>query len=178
MADNDKIKKLWKRMADELSEKDPHDDWPYKGIVMVEPWCLEVHAYPEAFEEHETQLDFVREKAIRPEDFDETSLPPELLAIVKGEEDEEWYPNHVTAMVSGATLEEAIEKMRLKLRLLDYGYILMDGPFYREEFLDENNGGWLLDDDDDDDDEIVIHLDDDDFKDDDEDAEDGDGRDD
>ena len=133
MADNEKIEKLWKRMADELREKDPHDDWPCKGIVMVEPWYLEVHAYPEAFEEHETQLDFVREKAIRPEDFDETSLPPELLAIVKGEEDEEWYPNHVCAAVSGATLEEAIEKMRLKLRLLDYGYILMDGPFYREE---------------------------------------------
>ena len=186
MADNDKIEKLWKQMAKDLEEKDPHDDWPYKGIVMVEPWYLEVHAYPEACEEHETQLEFFRQEAIRPEDFDESSLPPELLAIVKEEgEDDEWYPNHVSAAVSGATLEEAIEKMRLKLRLLDYGYILMDAPFYHEEILGEDNGAWLLDDDDDDgddddddDDEIVIHLDDDDFKDDDDDAEDGDDRDD
>ena len=112
-------------------KKDPHDDWPSKGIVLTSPWNLEVHSYHEGFEEHETQLDFVRQEAIRPEDFEESSLPAELLSILKEDGYEEpLYPNVINASVSGATLEEAIEKMRVKLRLLEHGYILMDTYFY------------------------------------------------
>lgn len=175
MADNEKIKKLWERMEKELEEKDEFDrDWPPKGIVMCSPWTLQVHAYlyPEdGTEEHETVLHFVRREAIRPEDFDEASLPPELLAIVKEEScDESSYPNAVFAETSGDTLEEAIEKMRLKLRLLDYGYILMDEYYYKENILDENNGAWLLEDDGDGDLSFLDEEDDD--------GDDGDGKDD
>ena len=184
MADDDKIRKLWERMEKDLEEKDPDDDWPPKGIVMCSPWTLQVHAYlyPEdGTEEHETLLHFVRREAVRPEDFDEASLPPELLEIVKAEScDESSYPNAVFAETSGDTLEEAIAKMRLKLRLLDYGYILMDEYYYKENILDEDNGGWMLDDDydlsfldEEDGDKLVIRFDDDD-----DDCDDGDGRDD
>lgn len=171
MTDMKEIEKLWKEMARELRKKDPHDDWPCKGIVMHSPWTLQVHAYPEAFEDHETVLDFVREKAVRPEEFDGSSLPPELLAIVKEEcPGEKYYPNAVFAETSGKTLEEAIGKMRLKLRLLDYGYILMDQPFYEAEILDDENGAWMLEEDDD---EFSFELDDQDFEDDDDEEDDG-----
>jgi len=143
------VQELWEKMKNELSKKDPHDDWPSKGIVMTSPWNLEVHSYHEGCEEHETQLDFVRQDAIRPEDFKESSLPADLLAILK--EDgygEPLYPNVINASVSGATLEEAIEKMRVKLRLLEHGYILMDSYFYTHEILDDDNGAWMRDEED------------------------------
>lgn len=163
---DEKIKKLWETMENELRQKDEHGDWPCKSIVMRSPWNLEVHCYCEAFEDHETQLDFVRMDAVRPEDFDESSLPADLLAIVKEDScGDRFYPNAVYASVSGDTLEEAIEKMRQKLRLLDYGYILMDEAFYNEEILDEDNGAWMLDDDYD----FDFDFDDDDEDDDDED---------
>lgn len=144
-----KIETLWQEMADELRSKDTMRH-PQKGIVMTSPWTLKVHA----FDECETQLDFFRETPVDKEDFDESSLPPELLALVKANKSASIYPNFVEAEVSGETLEEAIEKMRLKLRLLDYGYILLDFETYADEFLAGNG----------DDDEIVIELDDDDFE--------------
>lgn len=77
-------------------------------------------------------MEFVREKAVKAKDFDENSIPPELLEIIKedctGDDD---YPNGVFAEVTGKTLEEAIAKMRQKLQLLEYGYIIMDWHFYR-----------------------------------------------
>jgi len=149
MADNDKIKKLWKLMAKDLEKKDPNKDCPYKGIVMSEPWYLEIIPICGRDEEqYEPNLDFFREKAVRPEDFDESSLPPELLEIVKEEQnsDVSWYPNYVSAAVSGDTLEKAIEKMHLKLRLLEHGYILTDTASYKEWYLNADNGAWLLND--------------------------------
>ena len=148
---DEKIKELWSAMENDLIQKDPHDDWPCKGIVMSEPWTLQVHSYAEPFEEHDTQLDFVLQEAVRKEDFDESSIPADLLEIIRNEAYEETYPNVVNAVVSGDSLEDAIAKMRQKLRLLDYGYILMDWSFYKNEILDEENGSWMLDDDDDDD---------------------------
>lgn len=142
------IETLWREMEDELREKDTTRR-PQK-IVMISPWTLKVHA----LDERETQLDLVRETPVDKEDFDESSLPPELLALVKENESASFYPNFVEAEGSGETLEEAIEKMRLKLRLLDYGYILLDFETYADEFLAGNG----------DDDEIVIELDDDDFE--------------
>ncbi len=166
---DNEIKKLWKKMEDELAKLDPHDDWPEKSIVMRSPWHLEIHSYHEAWDEHETVLDFVRREAIRKEDFDESSLPPELLKYAKEEilyDDDKTYPNIISATASGDTLEEAIEEMRKKLHLLEHGYILMDTYFYREELLDEDNGSWMLEDDDEDDDDEFdiddLDLDDDD----------------
>lgn len=147
-----KIETLWKKMNKELSKMDPHGDWPCKTIVMTEPWTLRVVSNHEGFEEHESFMAFVRQNAIRKEDFDESSLPPDLRDFVKKyEDDDEYYPNIVEAIASGDTLEEAIEDMCKKLRLLDYGYILMDDYFYRNNILDRNNGGWMIDDDGDDD---------------------------
>ena len=154
----EKIETLWKEMADELREKDTMRH-PQKEIVMTSPWTLKVHA----FDERETQLDFFREKPVDKEDFDESSLPPELLALVKANKSASIYPNIVEAEVSGETLEEAIEKMRLKLRLLDYGYILLDWEHYQDDYLSGDDDG-------DDDDEIDIDdidfegIDDDDFE--------------
>ena len=128
------IETLWQEMEDELREKDTTGR-PQK-IVMISPWTLKVHA----LDERETQLDLVRETPVDKEDFDESSLPPELLDLVKENESASFYPNFVEAEVSGETLEEAIEKMRLKLRLLDYGYILLDFATYEAEFLAENDG--------------------------------------
>ena len=138
-------------MNEELSKKDPHGDWPCKTIVMTEPWTLSVVSNHEGFEEHESFMAFVRHKAIRKEDFNESSLPSDLRDFVKKYKDDEYYPNIVEAITSGDSLEEAIEDMRKKLRLLDYGYILMDDYFYRNNILDRNNGGWMIDDDEDDD---------------------------
>ena len=128
------IETLWQEMEDELREKDTTGR-PQK-IVMISPWTLKVHA----LDERETQLDLVRETPVDKEDFDESSLPPELLDLVKENESASFYPNFVEAEGSGETLEEAIEKMRLKLRLLDYGYILLDFATYEAEFLAENDG--------------------------------------
>ena len=146
------IKNLWEEMENDLNEKDSWDDLPYKDIVMVKPWTLVVRANLEPESDHETQLDFVREEAVRKEDFDESAIPADLLEIIKKEGVESLYPNMVESSVSGNTLEEAIAKMRQKLRLLDYGYILMDWHYYCNNILDEDNGSWILDDDDDDDD--------------------------
>ena len=153
-----KIKTLWQEMADELRSKDMMG-YPQKEIVMTSPWTLKVHA----LNERETQLDFFRETPVDKEDFDESSLPPELLALVKANKSASIYPNIVEAEVSGETLEEAIEKMRLKLRLLDYGYILLDWEHYQDDYLSGDDYG-------DDDDEIDIDdidfegIDDDDFE--------------
>ena len=140
------IETLWQEMEDELREKDTTGR-PQK-IVMISPWTLKVHA----LDERETQLDLVRETPVDKEDFDESSLPPELLALVKANKSASIYPNIVEAEVSGETLEEAIEKMRLKLRLLDYGYILLDFATYEAEFLagddDDDDGFEGIDDDD------------------------------
>lgn len=148
---DEKIKELWSAMENDLTQKDPHDDWPCKGIVMSSPWNLEVHSYAEAFEEHDIQLDFVLQDAVRKEDFDESAIPADLLEIIREDGYDETYPNVVNARVSGDSLEDAIAKMRRKLRLLDYGYILMDWSFYQNEILHEENGAWMLDDEDDDD---------------------------
>ena len=154
---DENIKKLWKAMEMDLRQKDNHSDWQCKGIVMVSPWDLQIHSYAEAFEEHETTLDFVLQTAVRKEDFDESAIPADLLEIIK--KDSYFYPNVVEAGVYGSnTLEEAIEKMRQKLRLLEYGYILMDDSFYRNEILDDDDydddddDDWLFDDEDDEDD--------------------------
>lgn len=144
------IETLWREMAGELREKDTMG-YPQKEIVMTSPWKLAVHA----LDERETQLDFFREKPVDKEDFDESSLPPELLALVKANKSASIYPNIVEAEVSGETLEEAIEKMRLKLRLLDYGYILLDWEHYQDDYLSG---------DDDDDDFEEIDIDDIDFE--------------
>lgn len=141
------IETLWQEMEDELREKDTTGR-PQK-IVMISPWTLKVHA----LDERETQLDLVRETPVDKEDFDESSLPPELLALVKENESASFYPNFVEAEGSGETLEEAIEKMRLKLRLLDYGYILLDFEnYYEDVFLagddDDDDGFEGIDDDD------------------------------
>ena len=146
------IKNLWEEMENDLNEKDSWDDLPYKDIVMIKPWTLVVSANLEPDSDHETQLIFVREEAVRKEDFDESAIPADLLEIIKKEGEENLYPNMVESSVSGDTLEEAIAKMRQKLRLLDYGYILMDWHYYCNNILDEDNGSWILDDDDDDDD--------------------------
>lgn len=138
------IKTLWQEMADELREKDTMRHYP-KEIVMTSPWKLAVHA----LDKWETQLDFFRETPVDKEDFDESSLPPELLDLVKANKSASIYPNIVEAEVSGETLEEAIEKMRLKLRLLDYGYILLDWETYQDLYLSGDDDG-------DDDDEIDI----------------------
>ena len=144
---DENIKKRWKAMEMDLRQKDNNSDWPCKGIVMVSPWDLQIHSYAEAFEEHETTLNFVLQTAVRKEDFDESAIPADLLEIIK--KDSYFYPNVV--VYGSNTLEEAIEKMRQKLRLLEYGYILMDDSFYRNEILDEDNGSWMLDEDEDDD---------------------------
>lgn len=144
------IETLWREMAGELREKDTMG-YPQKEIVMTSPWKLAVHA----LDERETQLDFFREKPVDKEDFDESSLPPELLDLVKANKSAGIYPNIVEAEVSGETLEEAIEKMRLKLRLLDYGYILLDWEHYQDDYLSG---------DDDDDDFEEIDIDDIDFE--------------
>lgn len=144
------IETLWREMAGELREKDTMG-YPQKEIVMTSPWKLAVHA----LDERETQLDFFREKPVDKEDFDESSLPPELLDLVKANKSASIYPNIVEAEVSGETLEEAIEKMRLKLRLLDYGYILLDWEHYQDDYLSG---------DDDDDDFEEIDIDDIDFE--------------
>lgn len=141
------IETLWQEMEDELREKDTTGR-PQK-IVMISPWTLKVHA----LDERETQLDLVRETPVDKEDFDESSLPPELLDLVKENESASFYPNFVEAEGSGETLEEAIEKMRLKLRLLDYGYILLDFEnYYEDVFLagddDDDDGFEGIDDDD------------------------------
>lgn len=141
------IETLWQEMEDELREKDTTRR-PQK-IVMISPWTLKVHA----LDERETQLDLVRETPVDKEDFDESSLPPELLDLVKENESASFYPNFVEAEGSGETLEEAIEKMRLKLRLLDYGYILLDFEnYYEDVFLagddDDDDGFEGIDDDD------------------------------
>lgn len=146
------IKTLWREMAGELRSKDTMG-YPQKEIVMTSPWKLAVYA----LDERETQLDFFREKPVDKEDFDESSLPPELLDLVKANKSARIYPNIVEAEVSGETLEEAIEKMRLKLRLLDYGYILLDWEHYQDDYLSGDDDG-------DNDDEIVIELDDIDFE--------------
>ena len=116
-----------------------------KKIEKSEPWILEIHSYSSYEEEHETILEFVREKAVKAKDFDENSMPPELLEIIKddctGDDD---YPNGVFAEVAGKTLEDAIAKMRKKLQLLDYGYIIMDWHFYRTHILNKHNGKWML----------------------------------
>jgi uncharacterized protein Yka (UPF0111/DUF47 family) len=49
---------------------------------MSSPWNLEVHSYAEPFEEHETQLEFVLQQAVREEDFDESAIPADLLEII------------------------------------------------------------------------------------------------
>lgn len=144
------IETLWREMAGELREKDTMG-YPQKEIVMTSPWKLAVYA----LDERETQLDFFREKPVDKEDFDESSLPPELLDLVKANKSASIYPNIVEAKVSGETLEEAIEKMRLKLRLLDYGYILLDWEHYQDDYLSG---------DDDDDDFEEIDIDDIDFE--------------
>lgn len=144
------IETLWQEMAGELREKDTMRH-PQKEIVMTSPWKLAVHA----LDERETQLDFFREKPVGKEDIDESSLPPELLDLVKANKSASLYPNIVEAEVSGETLEEAIEKMRLKLRLLDYGYILLDWEHYQDDYLSG---------DDDDDDFEEIDIDDIDFE--------------
>ena len=168
------IETLWQEMANELRSKDTMRH-PQKEIVMTSPWKLAVHA----LDERETQLDFFREKPVDKEDFDESSLPPELLDLVKANKSASIYPNDesslppellalmkaskrastypniVEAEVSGETLEEAIEKMRLKLRLLDYGYILLDWEHYHDDYLSG---------DDDDDDFEEIDIDDIDFE--------------
>lgn len=142
------IETLWQEMEDELREKDTTGR-PQK-IVMISPWTLKVHA----LDERETQLDLVRETPVDKEDFDESSLPPELLDLVKENESASFYPNFVEAEGDGETLEEAIEKMRLKLRLLDYGYILLDfANYYEDVFLagdddDDDDGFEGIDDDD------------------------------
>ena len=126
-----KIEKLWEAMVNDLDQKDPHGDWPAKKIVMTQPFQLRVVSLHEGFEKHESFCNFVRQEAIRKEDFDESSLPPDLLEYVK-EYDSEYdnnYPNIIEAIAYGDTLEEAIEDMRKKLCLLDYGYILMDDYF-------------------------------------------------
>ena len=146
------IEALWREMAGELRIKDMMG-YPQKEIVMTSPWTLKVYA----LNERETQLDFFRETPVDKEDFDESSLPPELLDLVKANKSAGIYPNIVEAEVSGETLEEAIEKMRLKLRLLDYGYILLDWEHYQDNYLSGDDDG-------DDDDEIVIELDDIDFE--------------
>ena len=152
------IEPLWREMAGELRSKDMMG-YPKKEIVMTSPWTLKVHA----LNERETQLDFFRETPVDKEDFDESSLPPELLDLVKANKSAGIYPNIVEAEVSGETLEEAIEKMRLKLRLLDYGYILLDWEHYQDDYLSGDDDG-------DDDDEIDIDdidfegIDDDDFE--------------
>ena len=140
----EKIETLWQEMADELRSKDTMRH-PQKKIVMTSPWKLAVHA----LDERETQLDFFRETPVDNEDFDECSLPPEMLALVKANKSASIYPNIVEAEVSGETLDEAIEKMRLKLRLLDYGYILLDWEHYQDDYLSGDDDG-------DDDDEIDI----------------------
>ena len=142
------IETLWREMAGELRSKDMMG-YPQKEIVMTSPWTLKVHA----LNERETQLDFFRETPVDKEDFDESSLPPELLDLVKANKSAGIYPNIVEAEVSGETLEEAIEKMRLKLRLLDYGYILLDfESYYEDVFLagddDDDDGFEGIDDDD------------------------------
>ncbi|MBR3707801.1 MAG: hypothetical protein IKM17_02175 [Lentisphaeria bacterium] len=144
------IETLWREMAGELRSKDMMG-YPQKEIVMTSPWTLKVHA----LNERETQLDFFRETPVDKEDFDESSLPPELLDLVKANKSAGIYPNIVEAEVSGETLEEAIEKMRLKLRLLDYGYILLDWEHYQDNYLSG---------DDDDDDFEEIDIDDIDFE--------------
>ena len=144
------IETLWREMAGELRSKDTMG-YPQKEIVMTSPWKLAVYA----LDERETQLDFFREKPVDKEDFDESSLPPELLDLVKANKSASIYPNIVEAEVSGETLEEAIEKMRLKLRLLDYGYILLDWEHYQDDYLSG---------DDDDDDFEEIDIDDIDFE--------------
>ena len=94
------IETLWQEMEDELREKDTTGR-PQK-IVMISPWTLKVHA----LDERETQLDLVRETPVDKEDFDESSLPPELLALVKENESASFYPNFVEAEGDGETLEE------------------------------------------------------------------------
>ena len=157
MAGEPKIKKLWEKMERELAKLDPNGDWPSKQIVMTSPWELRIVSLHEGIEEHESFLSFVRKEAIRKEDFDESTLPPDLREYVKKYDrdyyDLEIYPNIIDAVAEGDTLEEAIADMCKKLRLLKYGYILMDDYFYRNEMLDEDNGGWMLDNDDDDDDD-------------------------
>ena len=148
---SEKIKNLWTEMENDLNEKDSWDDLPEKSIVMVKPWELTVHAFLESDSDHETQLDFVLEEAVRKEDFDESAIPEDLLEIIKKDGHEYLYPNVVDSFVAGDTLEEAIAQMRQKLRLLDYGYILMDWSYYSSEILSEENGSWLLEEDDDED---------------------------
>ena len=83
----DNIEKLWKAMEMDLRQKDNHSDWPYKGIVMVSPWKLQILCYTNACEEHETGLAFVLQNAVRKEDFDESTVnlkSPVLLNTATG----------------------------------------------------------------------------------------------
>ena len=156
VAYEEKIKKLILAMNKEFRENDPYDDCPDKDLAInyyENPWGdnywqVRCYAVGNGITSDSSIIEMVREEPVDQKDFDESSMPPELIQLLKdevvgGNMDE--YPNVIEGYSTGATLEEAINNMRKKLQLFQYGYAFMDMTYYKEEYPAEKKRWELLD---------------------------------
>ena len=107
-------------------------------IIMTSPWKLEIYSWDSEDDlDSKYKLFFVREHPVDPKSFDEKSVPENLLEFLKKDCPEKRFRyNVVNSIAKGKTPEEAIEKMRQKLRLLENGFILMTIDFYEDDIFE------------------------------------------
>ena len=140
------LKKLWKKMVSELNLYNKSEDSSPCKIIMTSPWKLEIYSWDSEDDlDSKYKLFFVREHPVDPKCFDETSVPENLLEFFKKDCPEKRFRyNVVNSIAKGKTPEEAIEKMRQKLRLLENGFILMEIGFYEDDIFEISETPFIL----------------------------------
>ena len=140
------LEKLWKKMVSELNLYNKSEDSSPCKIIMTSPWKLEIYSWDSEDDlDSKYKLFFVREHPVDPKCFDETSVPENLLEFFKKDCPEKRFRyNVVNSIAKGKTPEEAIEKMRQKLRLLENGFILMTIDFYEDDIFEISETPFVL----------------------------------
>lgn len=125
-------------MVSELNLYNKSEDSSPCKIIMTSPWKLEIYSWDSEDDlDSKYKLFFVREHPVNPKSFDETSVPENVLEFLKKDCPEKRFRyNVVNSIAKGKTPEEAIEKMRQKLRLLENGFILMTIDFYEDDIFE------------------------------------------
>ena len=140
------LEKLWKKMVSELNAYNKSEYSSPCKIIMTSPWKLEIYSWDSEDDlDSKYKLFFVREHPVNPKSFDETSVPENVLEFLKKDCPEKRFRyNVVNSIAKGKTPEEAIEKMRQKLRLLENGFILMTIDFYEDDIFEISETPFVL----------------------------------
>ncbi|MBO7330147.1 MAG: hypothetical protein J6W00_15410 [Lentisphaeria bacterium] len=156
VAYEEKIKKLILAMNKDFEENDSFDDCPNKDLAInyidnpwgANYWRVKCYAVDNGITSDSSTIEMVRLEPVDQKDFDESSMPRELIQLLKDEVVDgnmSKYPNVIEGYSTGETLEEAINNMRKKLQLFQYGYAFMDMTYYQEEYPAEKKRLELLD---------------------------------